>query len=97
MAALRAVVRRVEPGDRRRHGAIRRKAMDADLASTIAEEVLAVLRPIDAQNAFFRPPKGCRMVCPPFVRVGDHPSTIMSTESRLIPVRRLLAFALPAK
>ena len=71
MAALLAVVRRVEPGDRRRHGAIRRKAMDADLASTIAEEVLAVLRPIDAQNAFFRPPKGCRMVCPPFVRVAD--------------------------
>ena len=31
--------------------------MDDDLATAVAEKVRAVLRPVDAQNAFCRPPK----------------------------------------
>ena len=62
MAALLAVVRHVDRGDCRNHSARlvpranHHKATDADLATAIAEEVLAVLRPIDAAKRVFPPP-----------------------------------------
>ena len=64
MAALLAVVRRVEREEIADavargwyHDANRHEAMDADLAAAIAEEALAVLRPIDAAKRAFPTPR----------------------------------------
>jgi len=45
------------------HNANRHEAMDADLAAAIAEEVLAVLRPIDAAKRVFPTPRRVVGMC----------------------------------